>query len=133
MIGDGKFDKQPASILSCAEVYHVLANSCEEGSFIVEIRNVFLTQVSDPLEKILCKRSGAEPEEQLLIKMILGDASGGIDTAAFSKAAFAVYNIAAGITLDESSLKNKIDQMESYVFSSVRYSPKARQLHSETG
>ena len=107
MIGDGKFDKQPASILSCAEAYHVLANGCEEGSFIVEVRNVFLTQVSDPLDQILCKRSGAEPEEQLRVKMVIGDASGGTDAAAFSRAAFAVYNVAAGDTLDEPSLKKK--------------------------
>ena len=110
MTGDGKFDKEPALILSCAELYHVLANGCEEGSFTAEVRNVRLTQVSEPLEKALCKRAGAEAVEILRVKMVIGDASGGTGAAAFSKAAFVVYNVAAGVTLDESSLKNKTDR-----------------------
>ena len=107
MTGEGKFVKEPALILSCAEMYHVLANGCEEGSVTVEVRNVRLAQVSEPLEKALCKRVGAEAAEILRVEIVIVDASGGFDAATFSKAAFGVYNVAAGDTLDESSLKKK--------------------------
>jgi hypothetical protein len=103
-------EKASATILSCAEVHHVLANGCAEGTCVVELQNVHVTQVLDPLDKTLCKRGTADAEMTVKATIHFGDVTGGVEVTAFQKAAFETYGLAAGEKLDEAGIQNKLDR-----------------------
>ena len=113
MAGSRRYQEETVSHFTCSEVHYVCDNGIETDSqmhdaVVVEVTNVYVATVNDPMETVHIQRDAAQ-ETTLRVSMRIADRTGSFAATAWERAALNIYGGDTDV-LDMSAVQNLVDR-----------------------
>ena len=90
-----RYEEETVDCYTCGEVDYVINNGAQDISkmqdgLVVEVDNVFVTHVNDPMESVTVQR-GSSPGSSLRVAVCVGDRTGSFAAIVWERAALKIY------------------------------------------